>query len=225
MRGNSRTVESQQDGVHEKLEAIVEKYQRTENRRPIHAHTQQAFDDVADWLSDWQGEVILDSCCGVGKSTAGLAERYPQARIVGIDKSALRVNKHQHYQSEQDNYRVVRADVVDFWRLMRVACQQSPWRISAHYLLYPNPYPKSSQVQKRWHASQAMPDLMALSPRIEVRSNWLIYIEEFAVAAAKYGMQCEIAEVNSQQPALTPFEQKYQDSGQQCWHLLGAMVQ
>ena len=70
-----------------------------------------------------------------------------------------------------------------------------------------------------------MPDLMALSPRIEVRSNWLIYIEEFAVAAAKYGMQCEIAEVNSQQPALTPFEQKYQDSGQQCWYLLGAMVQ
>jgi tRNA G46 methylase TrmB len=221
MRGNSRTVESQQSGVHEKLEAIVEKYQRTENRRPIHGHTQQAFDEVEDWLSDWQGEVILDSCCGVGKSTAGLAQRYPEARVIGIDKSALRVNKHQHYETRQNNYQVVRADVVDFWRLMRASSNQSAWHIAAHYLLYPNPYPKPSQVQKRWHASQAMPDLMALSPRLEVRSNWLIYLEEFAVSAAKYAMQCDISEVNPEQPAFTPFEEKYQDSGQQCWRLVG----
>ncbi|GGF86219.1 hypothetical protein GCM10011338_43180 [Alteromonas lipolytica] len=221
MQGNSRTVESQQPGVHEKLEAIVEKYQHTLNRRPIHAHTQQAFDDIADWLSDWQGEVILDSCCGVGKSTAGLALQYPDARVIGVDKSALRVGKHAHYQSSQDNYRVVRADVVDFWRLMRSAHDESSWRVTGHYLLYPNPYPKPSQVQKRWHASQAMPDLMALSERMEVRSNWLIYLEEFAIAAAKYGMECQISPVDPALPARTPFELKYQNSGQTCWQLLG----
>lgn len=224
MQGNSRTVESQQAGVHEKLAAIVEKYQRTLNRRPIHAHTQQAFDEVTEWLGDWQGEVILDSCCGVGKSTAGLSLRYPDARIIGVDKSALRVGKHAHYQSEQPNYRVIRADVVDFWRLMRSASEHSAWRISGHYLLYPNPYPKASQVQKRWHASQAMPDLMALAPTIEVRSNWLIYLEEFKLAAQMYGMQCEIAAVDPAAPARTPFEYKYQNSGQTCWQLQGHKI-
>lgn len=221
MQGNSRSVESQQGSVHHKLETIVEKYRRTQNRRPIHAHTQEAFNSVALWLDGWQGEVIFDSCCGVGKSTAGLALRYPNARIIGIDKSALRVAKHSHYQNEQSNYRVLRADVVDFWRLLRRVSEQSAWQISGHFLLYPNPYPKPSQVQKRWHASQAMPDLMALSPQIEVRSNWLIYLEEFAIAAEKYGMDCDISEVDSRLPSLTPFELKYQTSGQRCWQLLG----
>ena len=222
MQGNSRTVESQQSGVHDKLEAVVAKYQRTENRRPIHAHTQQAFDAIAEWLRDWQGEVILDSCCGVGKSAAGLAERFPDARVIGVDKSALRVGKHSHYQSEQANYQVVRADVVDFWRLMRDAQSGSAWHIGGHYLFYPNPYPKPSQLQKRWHASQAMPDLMALAPRIEVRSNWLIYLQEFALAAQQYGLSGQIQQVDLTQPPVTPFEQKYHNSGQTCWQYVAA---
>ena len=83
--GNSRTVETNQTGIHEQLGELVNKYLLTQNRKPIQSHTQRAFDSVLAWLGDWQGDIIFDSCCGVGLSTIILAQRFPQARVIGID--------------------------------------------------------------------------------------------------------------------------------------------
>ncbi len=215
--GNSREITTSQVGIHDKLDDLVKKYQASENKRPISDHTQTAFDEVSAWLDNgngFNGEVILDSCCGVGESTANIARANPDARVIGIDKSALRVDKHEHYSAQQDNYRVIRADVNDFWRLVK----QSNWNVTQHFLLYPNPYPKKTQVQKRWHGSAAMVDLMAITPNIEVRSNWLIYLMEFAQAAKHYGMVSDLSEVTGENH-MTPFERKYRGSGQSCWQL------
>jgi tRNA (guanine-N7-)-methyltransferase len=213
--GNSRSITTNQIGVHEKLDELVLKYKRSTNLRPIGEHTQAAFDEAQGWLGNYSGPIILDSCCGVGESTAHIANANPECRVIGLDKSALRVNKHQHYSAGQDNYRVIRADVNDFWRLVAKA----QWNVVQHYLLYPNPYPKKTQVQKRWHASAAMPDLMSITPNIEVRSNWLIYVMEFAQSAKQYGVEGRLSEVSSTTP-ITPFERKYTASGQQCWQLV-----
>ncbi|NMH60219.1 tRNA (guanine(46)-N(7))-methyltransferase TrmB [Alteromonas ponticola] len=212
--GNSRAISTNQTGLHEKLDAIVKKYQHSVSQRPISEHTQSAFNQACEWLAGWQGPVILDSCCGVGESSANLAKRFPQHKIIGIDKSAARIDKHHAYRKGEDNYLLVRADVNDFWRLVR----QSDWQISQHFLLYPNPYPKASQVQKRWHASAAMPDLMAITPNIQVRSNWVVYLMEFARAASHYGATSQLSSV-AEGDAFTPFERKYQQSGQTCWQL------
>ncbi|WP_421132682.1 tRNA (guanine(46)-N(7))-methyltransferase TrmB [Alteromonas sp. A079] len=213
--GNSRSITTNQIGVHEKLDELVLKYKQSTNMRPLGEHTQAAFDEAQAWLDSYSGPIILDSCCGVGESTAHIANANPECRVIGLDKSALRVNKHQHYSAGQDNYRVIRADVNDFWRLV----VKAQWNVVQHYLLYPNPYPKKTQVQKRWHASAAMPDLLAITPNIEVRSNWLIYVMEFAQAAKHYGVEGRLSEVNSATP-ITPFERKYTASGQQCWQLV-----
>lgn len=218
MQGNSRTVETTQAGIHEKLDKLVARYRAHTHQRPVSEHTRLAFDEFTAWLGDWQGALIVDSCCGVGKSTATLAQRYPHARVIGLDKSALRVDKHAHYQQDANNYRVFRADVNDFWRLLREAQATAAWHIERHYLLYPNPYPKSAQVQKRWHGGPAMPDLMAISPLIEVRSNWLLYLQEFARACELYGKATRIEKVATSDP-ITPFEEKYLRSGQDCWVL------
>lgn len=212
--GNSRSITTNQVGVHDKLDELVLKYQSSVNKRPVGEHTQAAFDEVSQWLGGFTGPVILDSCCGVGESTATIAKAHPEARVIGVDKSAQRVEKHSHYQIEQDNYCVIRADVNDFWRLVR----QSNWQVVKHYLLYPNPYPKKTQVQKRWHGSAAMVDLMAITTNIEVRSNWLIYLMEFAQAAKHYGTISDLSEVKGAN-AMTPFERKYSSSGQTCWKL------
>ncbi|MCW8109237.1 methyltransferase domain-containing protein [Alteromonas ponticola] len=212
--GNSRSISTNQVGVHDKLDDIVKKYQQSESRRPISEHTQFAFAQASDWLEGWNGPVILDSCCGVGESTANLAKRFPAHKIIGIDKSAARIDKHHAYRGSNDNYRLVRADVNDFWRLVR----RSNWQVCQHFLLYPNPYPKSSQVQKRWHASAAMPDLMAITSSIQVRSNWVVYLMEFAQAARHYGVTSHLSSI-AQGDAFTPFERKYQQSGQTCWRL------
>lgn len=212
--GNSRSVDSAQTGPHEKLDELVKRYQHSQSKRPVSAHTQQAFDEVMTWLDGWQGPLILDSCCGVGESTARLALANPEAKVIGLDKSEARVAKHMHYQQQAANYRVQRADVIDFWRLLN----QQSIRVTHHCLFYPNPYPKSSQVQKRWHGSAAFADLMALTGNVEVRSNWLIYLLEFAQAAAHYGVKGDLQQVPEGED-FTPFERKYRASGQICWQL------
>ncbi|MCW8091961.1 tRNA (guanine(46)-N(7))-methyltransferase TrmB [Alteromonas sp. ASW11-130] len=212
--GNSRSISTNQTSVHDKLDDIVKKYQQNESKRPISEHTDLAFEQTCDWLEGWQGPIILDSCCGVGESTANLANKFPDHKVIGIDKSEARIGKHHAYQKGDSNYLLIRADVNDFWRLVR----SSNWQVSQHYLLYPNPYPKASQVQKRWHASAAMPALMAITGNIQVRSNWLVYLMEFARAASHYGVRSDLTSI-VQEDAFTPFERKYQQSGQTCWKL------
>ena len=60
---------------------------------------------------------------------------------------------------------------------------------------------------------------MAITPHIEVRSNWLVYLLEFAQAAQQYGIQSDIIEITGDK-SMTPFERKYRASGQVCWQLL-----
>ena len=210
-----REITTTQQGVHDKLDALVTRYQQSENRRPVSDHTRQTFELATGWLDGWQGDIILDSCCGVGESTARLAASHPDARVIGLDKSEARLGKHEHYRQQADNYAVFRADVNDFWRLVK----EAQWTVRKHYLLYPNPYPKSSQVQKRWHASAAFVDLMSITSHVEVRSNWLIYLLEFAQAAKHYGVLSDLQTISDGE-AFTPFERKYRGSGQTCWKLL-----
>ena len=213
-QGNSRVITTNQTGVHDKLIDLVARYLHSPNLKPINAHTQVAFAEVSDWLDGWQGDIILDNCCGVGASTAKIAKLYPEAKVIGIDKSAQRVDKHPHYAIAQDNYILVRADLNDFWRLARKA----QWQCEKQYLLYPNPYPKSTQVQKRWHGSPAFLDMLALGGALVLRSNWRLYLEEVATVLSYLGTRSSIKEVNDAEQ-MTPFEAKYQNSGQVCWEL------
>ena len=221
--GNSRVVETNQIGINEQLDELVDKYLHTTNRKPIQPHTQEAFEQVCTWLGAWQGDIIFDSCCGVGLSTLALAQRYPNAKVVGIDKSEQRVGKHSHHSQVVDNqlnnHMLVRADVIDFWRL----AVASKIQLSHHFLLYPNPYPKKTQVQKRWHGSSSFLDIMALGGVLEVRSNWLLYLEECQFVLNKLGHASTLTALDAQgtgfQP-LTLFEKKYVNSGQTCYQLV-----
>ncbi len=212
-QGNSRSVTSKQTRVHDRLSELVTRYQRTTNHRPVADHTLRAFERVQRWLVHCEHDLLLDAGCGTGQSTALLAQRYPQAQVVGLDRSAARLRKHQPI--DVPNYLLVQADIHDFLRLAR----QNDWHVARAYLLYPNPYPKASQVQRRWHASPVMPDLMQISHHVEVRSNWRLYCEEFAHACSLYGWQWQLSQVKDNAP-LTLFEKKYQQSGQICWRVV-----
>lgn len=214
--GVSKPITTNQTGVHDKLQDVVEKHARTHFAKPIQAHTLAAFETVQHWLAQQpNAPIILDSCCGVGESTYHHAMANPESRVIGIDKSAQRIGKHLHYQSTPiDNYLVIQADVRDFWRLV----VQHDWPISHHYLLYPNPYPKSSQLTKRWYAHPAFTDLTNIRAKLTVRSNWALYIEEFAQALKYRGFESRWANYQSASPQ-TPFERKYWASGHQSWQL------
>ncbi len=216
--GDSKVIVTNQTGIHEKLEEIVEKHLSHAFQKPYQQHTKMAFDEINKIVQAFDGPVILDSCCGVGQSTRLLAKRNPNALVIGIDKSAHRINRNVEEAFDGDNYHLIRADLNDFYRLVK----EANWPISQHYILYPNPWPKSKHIQRRWHGSGVFPVLISLGDEIILRSNWLLYLEEFQLAADIAGLVGEMTRVtqeNNEEP-LTPFEAKYQASEQQCWQLI-----
>lgn len=216
----SRLVLSAQGGIHEKLAETVARHLAHPYRKPYAAHTLAAFEEIRPLVEQSKRPLVFDSCCGVGESTAWLAKAHPEALVIGIDKSIHRLDKHERgYRPEQaDNYRLVRADLEDFWRLAVAA----GWTPARHYLLYPNPWPKPAHLQRRWHASPVFPAILQLGGRLEVRSNWRLYIEEFAAALAIAGIAPAV-EAWMAEPPVSPFERKYRDGGQALWRCVAEL--
>jgi len=213
MENKSKTVESNQTGIHDRLEETVRKHLSHPYLRPEAAHTKLAFDKVLALLSTCERPLILDACCGVGDSSRLLAAKYPGHWVVGIDKSANRLDR-ERAEDSPENLILMRADLNDFYRLAVVA----GWQPERHYILYPNPWPKAAHLARRWHGAPVFPDIIKLGGRLELRSNWKLYLEEFQ-AALKIAGHAGKLEVFEPAVYLTPFEKKYHQSGQQLWKL------
>jgi len=112
------------------------------------------------------------------------------------------------------NVWLVRAELVDFWRLL---LQHNTITVKHHYLLYPNPYPKTKRVKSRWYAHPSFPLLLQVaSEKTIVRSNWELYLQEFASAVEIVDKNITVDAITSIEPAdttktkaLTNFERKY----------------
>ena len=202
-----------QQDIRQDLTEIVETHFTSVWQPPIAAHSAAAFDAVREQVEASSLPLVSDSCCGTGDSTRYLATAFADAFVIGVDKSAHRLGRHRG--SEAENYVMVRADVNDFWRL----AAEAAWQPVRHYLLYPNPYPKASQVRKRWYASSAFPSLIKLGGLLTVRTNWSLYAEEFACALNVAGFNASRREVKNEAP-ITAFETKYQERGHDLYEVV-----
>jgi tRNA G46 methylase TrmB len=215
MSGNSRQVTTNQTGIHNNLVPIVQKHLITEYQAPIKAHSHDAFTKVRDTMEKQGGPFILDACCGTGDSTRALASAHPEHLVIGIDRSEARLTKETD-ETTPANAQLVRTDLMDFYRL----AADAQMRFDKHFLLYPNPYPKASQLQRRWHASPVFPTLIKLGGTLELRSNWQIYLQEFALALQQCDIGSSVREYHPSDAPLTLFEKKYHTSGQPLWQLV-----
>lgn len=216
MDANSRHIVSAQSGPHADLETLVRRHAAHPFRKPVTAYNQQAFDAaMACWQAQGGAPLILDTGCGVGWSTLKLAETYPDHFVLGIDQSIDRLSRGKPLPLPA-NAAFVRADLVDFWRLL----DQAGVKPARQYLLYPNPWPKIGHLARRWQGHAVFPTIVALGGVIECRSNWKIYVEEFAAALSLLSGQALAAEpyVPQGEP-LTPFEKKYLASGHALWRV------
>jgi tRNA G46 methylase TrmB len=89
-------------------------------------------------------------------------------------------DNHHQDTNRSSNVLWIRAELIDFWRLMLENKQSHPWKLTNHYLLYPNPYPKLKRLKSRFYAHPGFPILLRLGGDIIIRSNWKTYLEEFA---------------------------------------------
>ena len=220
MHATSSNIVTNQPGTHRDLARRVERALHHPLRKPIADHTRTAFEQADVWLAAGTAgaPLILDAGCGVGLSTRRLASRFPDHRVIGVDRSADRLSRD--HGALPDNALLLRADLVDFWRLALAA----DWQPARHYLLYPNPYPKSAHLKTRWHGHAIFPVIVALGGRLELRSNWRLYVEEFALALEQAaGMKATVELHAPGVNYLTPFEQKYHASGQSLWRLVATL--
>ena len=215
MRANSTPVSSAQVRIHGDLAKLVAKHAATEFKKPFTAYNRAAFDaSIADWQADGGKPLILDAGCGVGLSTLHLASQFPDHYVIGVDQSADRIARNTQWPgAEPTNCSWVRANLIDYWRLMHLHAI----RPARHYLLYPNPWPKIGQLQRRWHGHPVFPTIVALGGYLECRSNWSVYIEEFGAALTQLTSMIVVAEPYYGAGAITPFERKYQESGHSLW--------
>jgi tRNA (guanine-N7-)-methyltransferase len=208
---NSRIPQSAQQGVHEGLIERVRKHLAEPFRKPFAEYNRAALQAA---LAGWDGKapLILDAGCGVGHSTIQIARQFPDHWVIGVDQSEDRLSRRKPYPEAllPKNMVFVRADLVDFWRLLDAA----GLRLARHYVLYPNPWPKIGHVGRRWPAHPVFPWIPRLGGVLECRSNWRVYIEEFAVALEQVIGHPVAWEAFSTEVPLTPFERKYRDSGQ-----------
>lgn len=219
LQANSRPVSSNQDHLHPNLARVVRRHLQNPDRSTVAAHSHEAFAVLGRELNRQARPLVLDSFCGTGHSTAMLAERHPDHLIVGIDKSESRLSRHPG--SAANNTLLLRAPCEDIWRLL----VDNGLRLDYHYLLYPNPWPKAAHLKRRVHGHSSFPLLLELGGKLELRSNWQLYVEEFGSAMHIAGQPGHVATVRDNSPALSLFERKYRDSGHILWSYTTGFVQ
>ncbi len=214
---HSNPVTSNQAGIHTRLRYVVGRHIKSIYLKPFQRHNLDAFDQFLNTLDQQAFEyLILDSCCGTGLSTSTLAKRHPNALVVGIDQSFVRLNKHKPKGAMPSNTLMLQGNCEDFWRL----CVYAEIEFKIHYILYPNPYPKAEHLQRRWHGHPAFPYLQALAETTVLRSNWKTYLDEFSLAwLCLTSKPFKVEEINEVVEPLTLFEQKYHQSGQSLFEL------
>lgn len=215
---HSRPVRSSQAAPHPRLARLLARHAAEPWRGTPHAPTVQAFRDLQAEIGAAPDALILDSGCGAGESTRRLARAFPDHLVVGVDKSAHRLARTgaAGFPHREGDAVWLRADLATFWRL----ALDAGWRLERHYLLYPNPWPKPGQLQRRWHAHPVFPVLLRLGGRVELRTNWNVYAEEFAQAAAWFtGGAIAPREIEVDDP-ISPFERKYRASGHRLYSVV-----
>ena len=212
MQANSRIPSSAQTGIHEHLATLLERHRQSPFRKPYADYNRAAF--AASLARREQvapgAPLILDSCCGTGESSIALARAFPDHYVIGVDQSESRLTRGKPDSPNlPPNLDLVRADLVDYWRLLH----EANIRLARHYLLYPNPWPKIGQLARRWHGHAVFPTMLELGGVLECRSNWRIYLDEFCFAIETLTQHPAVCENYAPEQVLTAFERKYLNSG------------
>jgi len=212
----SPNIVSTQTEAHARLREIVLRHRDTEYQETIPEYAQRGFECVQHWVQTQGKPIILDSGCGTGDSSVYLAQQHPHCCVVAIDKSAQRLGRGQ-LATLPDNVYFIRNDCIHLWRLMA----RHNWKVTSHYLLYPNPWPKPGHVRRRWHAHPVFPCLLQLGGELIMRTNWHIYAQEFS-QAIRYlsGQQWPVQRYQVDEP-ISLHERKYHLSGHALFQVRG----
>ena len=219
MDSNSSPIISAQHAPHKDLTTILNKHSVNEYKLIIPDDARRKFDELNQIILANPQPIILDSGCGTGESSYYLTQHYPQYWVIGIDKSQHRLSKSSMHGNQPENLLFVCTNLIYLWQL----AFEANWLIQKNYLLYPNPWPKASQLKRRWHGHPIFPTLIKLSKKIELRTNWNVYAEEFSLALQFYlNKKIAVEQLQIEKP-MTAFERKYTASAHSLYALTASV--
>lgn len=165
----------------------------------------------------------LEIGAGQGLHSIQYCRTHPIRHLLAIERTHQRFAKLQQrkdHHPEIDNLSVFHADAVAF-----VTHYLPVKSLDKVFLLYPNPYPKNSQANLRWHKSPFIHQLkLKMKPGavLELATNIESYAREARTDFVEiWGMPLiEEREVQVSAPPRTHFEKKYLLRGERCWNLI-----
>lgn len=216
MKNISKSVYSNQSGIHPDLLKILNRCRTDSYQRPIASFSVIAFNSIIEKLSCFRtNDFILDIGCGTGESSYNLALKNPEVFVIGIDKSLSRLNRKNEFKiNELDNYFLVRAEALDLIYQFAIFLESSNLNLIKTYFIFPNPWPKEKHVKRRFSANPVVPFIFRLNCEIEIRSNWKIYVDEFSVSALYYDYLIKNFNCYVPKEFISSFEKKYHLSSQ-----------
>lgn len=173
----------------------------------------------------------LEIGCGVGWHPIQYARENPDRFLVAIEHTRTRFESFERRtfrHPELKNLMAIHADAVEW-----VTHALGPQSIERIFLLYPNPYPKRSDLNKRWHAMPFMGRLLSVlktGGEVLLVTNERFYFEEareFLGEQWKMQIQVALEFTHATAPEGTPrthFEKKYLARGETCFELRALKV-
>jgi len=170
------------------------------------------------------GEALdLEIGAGQGLHAVQYCARNPGRTLLAVERTQTRfqllrsrAERHPHLI----NLLVCRADAIPL--VTHFIADESLRRV---FLLYPNPCPKPSQANQRWHRSPFMQFLkqkMQPGATLHLATNLEWYAEEAALwMCQEHGFELRRREhVGTAEPGRTHFERKYLARGETCFDLV-----
>jgi tRNA (guanine-N7-)-methyltransferase len=168
------------------------------------------------------GPVCVEIGAGQGFFAVQFAKANPAKTLIAIERTQERFAKLQRrvVNNRCDNVIPVRANAVN-WIAHCLPCQS----VDNYFLWYPNPYPKPSQRNKRFHAMPFMAYLLqTLKPygTFTLATNQGFYYREARTLMVDvWGLTCVVdRQIEPQHSPRTHFEKKYLGRGDHCWQLV-----
>lgn len=170
-------------------------------------------------------KVMIEIGAGVGLHPVTFAKRHPDYFVIAIEKTTNKYQKmlrrHQHHP-QLTNLLPVHANAIQ-WIAENVGIEQ----VDEFFILYPNPYPKTSQKNKRFTDMPFMRYLwkcLKLNGNVTLATNEHFYFKESHRTWQPFLNILTAGPVAAEQQPRTHFEKKYLARGETCFEIIATKL-